>query len=567
MAKLLIAKPAKGNSLVNRGLYFSFFLGTSLLVAFGQPDRHPIFCLLTYLFGYSGGFYLLSQVKVKKSRFILAFLWFALVSLWQLSWLAATHYHGLLILSIYFLVVFLFAIQFAFVSLLFSSDSRLQIGRGLAIASLWSILEWSRLYYLCGFPFNPVGLVMTFSIYPLQWASLFGVYGLSFWVFFTSYMGAIASRKRSILGLFLWALLLFVPFGFGGAQLYLHKEMNLQPKELSVVLVQTGLKEEEKWHFPEQEHKCIQPVEQWAKIFQYVGAHAAEKIDLIVLPEVAVPGEAYGYLIPFDAVGEKVIRKKERLPPLAAPFARKNADNKWFVSNAYMAQALSNLYGSEVVIGLLEHVSEKQVQYNSAFHFMPFQQKGTRYDKRVLVPLSEYMPLPFFRSFVARYGITTFFTHGESALVFQGLVPLSASVCYEEGYNGLIREGRLQGAELFVNITNDGWFPFSRLSREHFHLGRLRAIENGIPVIRACNTGVTSAIDSFGNVIATLDELDQNGDFFRGALLAKVPLYSWMPLFARFGNFLPLSLSLLFIAFFLFQKSAQRSALLLKKEQ
>ncbi len=408
---------------------------------------------------------------------------------------------------------------------------------------------------VCGFPFNTVGLVMGFSIYPLQWASLFGVYGLSFWVIFTASIGVIALKERSLGYLSLWIVLLIVPCVFGAFQLGIHEKSSQSRKKLNVALVQTGLTEEQKWSFPEKENHYVRPLEQWQRIFAYLEKHEGEKIDLIVLPEVAVPGEAYLHNIPLQLALDQVLHKKERLPPLAAPFAVKGRDERWFVNNAYMAQALSNLYKSEVVIGLLDHSEEKEEHYNAAFHFMPFRHVGTRYDKRVLVPLSEYMPFAFFRSFIEKYGITTFFVHGKEAKIFQGIIPLAASVCYEEGYSGLIREGRIRGAEVFVNVTNDGWFPFSRLPQEHFNLGRLRAVENGVPVLRACNTGITSAVDSFGRVIASMEEIDQKGEFAKGALFAKVSLYHWMPPFARFGNLLILSLSLLSLIVFAFSQS------------
>ena len=85
-------------------------------------------------------------------------------------------------------------------------------------------------------------------------------------------------------------------------------------------------------------------------------------------------------------------------------------------------------------------------------------------------------------------------------------VKISPSICMEEMYSFIVRGGRLLNADLLLNITNDGWYPNSRLPKQHFDHGRIRAVENGLPLVRACNTGVTGAVDALGREIASLKD-------------------------------------------------------------
>lgn len=87
-----------------------------------------------------------------------------------------------------------------------------------------------------------------------------------------------------------------------------------------------------------------------------------------------------------------------------------------------------------------------------------------------------------------------------------------------------------------VNVTNDGYFPNSMLPKQHFDHGVLRAVENGIPIIRSCNTGITGAVDSFGRVIKLL--ATENGDTEKIAetLHVIVPILEYPTLYTFWGD-------------------------------
>ena len=204
------------------------------------------------------------------------------------------------------------------------------------------------------------------------------------------------------------------------------------------------------------------------------------------------------------------------------------------VTNAYIAQAMANHYKADVISGFDDRDGDRK--YNAAFHFRPMEQAPERYEKRILVPVGEYVPFPNIRWLALflseQFGIGDSFDAGTDAKVFTSSLPIGVSICLEETYSSLIRDLRLKGARLFVNITNDVWFPRSRLPVQHFQHGRIRAAENGVYLLRACNTGVTGGIDCFGRAIATLAPSESE----RGVLYLTFPLKSFQTLYTWWGD-------------------------------
>ena len=117
--------------------------------------------------------------------------------------------------------------------------------------------------------------------------------------------------------------------------------------------------------------------------------------------------------------------------------------------------------------------------------------------------MGEYIPFSWAKSLAAQYGVTGSFAPGKGPLIMtHNNLYISPSICYEETFPTIMRKARRQGANIFVNITDDYWFPNSSLGKQHFEHARIRAIENGIPLIRSCNFGVSGVIDSLGKAIA-----------------------------------------------------------------
>jgi apolipoprotein N-acyltransferase len=132
------------------------------------------------------------------------------------------------------------------------------------------------------------------------------------------------------------------------------------------------------------------------------------------------------------------------------------------------------------------------------------------YDKVHLVPFGEYVP-DLLNALIRAVGLRQFvhipggFTPSERRrpLEIPGLPPVGASVCYEAIFSGdVLPEG--PRPSVLLNVTNDAWFGDTPGPRQHFAQARLRAVEEGLPLVRAANTGISAVIDPYGRVIASL---------------------------------------------------------------
>lgn len=499
-------------------LLLSFFI-----VAFGQPAWSEILSLITAFIGFAFFWKVLLSIPEAKTRFFLSMGWFAAVQIVQFSWSLSHPY-----LYIYFILFFcaaLFGAQWGLVGIGIKPENLKRFFPLLALAGLWTILEWSRLFLLSGLPFNAVGLTLTASLYSLQFASLGGMYGLSFWVILTNllFLRAWVFQK----GWGFAGVIAVLPFVFGWIHFELHKGQFEEDKKLNVVLVQSALPIEENLTFKSAEEARQFVLDEWRQVLSTLKKQMGHVIDLIVFPEYLVP---YGTFLPVYPASEIEALFHEI-------FGTKIQIKDEVLTNAHVAQAIADFFQAHVMIGLEESTyrAGKKVKgesYSSAFHFVPLHtEKPLRYDKRVLLPMGEYIPFEWCRTLAASYGIGGSFTPGKCAKVFEGPVPFGASICYEEIFGDLMRENRLQGGELLVNLTNDGWYPNSRLPKQHFDHARLRTVENGFPLIRACNTGITGGIDSLGRIVGVLEE--EGADSIR----LEIPTYHYRTLYTQYGDF------------------------------
>ncbi|HZT48665.1 MAG TPA: apolipoprotein N-acyltransferase, partial [Hyphomicrobiaceae bacterium] len=166
------------------------------------------------------------------------------------------------------------------------------------------------------------------------------------------------------------------------------------------------------------------------------------------------------------------------------------------------------------------------------------------YDKTHLVPFGEYLPLQGLLRSVGlgwlvgmRGGFDTGVTP-RPLLSAPGLPPAAPLICYEAIFPAAVVQGP-QRPGLLLNVTNDGWFGDTTGPRQHLHQARVRAVEEGLPLLRAANNGVSAAIDGYGRILARLD-LD-----VRGVIDVPLPAALPPPPYARLGD---LTLLLLWLA-------------------
>jgi apolipoprotein N-acyltransferase len=154
------------------------------------------------------------------------------------------------------------------------------------------------------------------------------------------------------------------------------------------------------------------------------------------------------------------------------------------------------------------------------------------FDKFHLVPLGEYVPLhdwlPFLRK-ITPGGMDFTPGPGPRTLTLPGLPPVGPLICYEVIFPGAVADPAHR-PQWLLNVTNDGWFGTSSGPYQHFVSARLRAVEEGLPLVRAANTGISGLIDPYGRVLAEIP-LGTPG-------VRDVPLPKALPptLFAQWGS-------------------------------
>ncbi|MGR3973692.1 MAG: apolipoprotein N-acyltransferase [Candidatus Rhabdochlamydia sp.] len=502
-----------------------FFL-SGAIVALGQPAWVPSLAPLASMVGYALFWTLARGLNSFQSRLFVGWIWFTGVQLIQLSWMSCTEYQGVYILFVYAVIAITIGLQFG---ILTGGVCRFH---PLILASLWTLMEWLRLYFFCGFSWNPVGLALTSFAYPLQCASLLGIFGLSFWVILTNGYAFCGQWKP-----FLFCAL--IPYVWGCGQLSYYRSQVEKASTLTVALVQTALLPSQKNYFPAKQEDFIHPEEQWKQIITLLAQHQIP-VDLIVMPESAVP---FSDSLPLFS-RQRVCHLFKKILNQSLPIEEKEEK----VSHQFWVKAIGDVFKADVVIGL--DALEGHASYASSFFYSYQRQRLERYDKTVLIPLVEYLPWTRLRSLSAQYGVNQFFTPGTTEKIFSSQVPIATLICYEETFGQLVRRAKKKGACLLVNVINDNWYPKSQLHRQHFDLIRTHAVACGIPVVRAGNSGITGIIDSLGRIVACLDEQDQSH-----VLVEKVPLFSFSTLYFQVGDLGIVLISAALISFFYIKTS------------
>jgi apolipoprotein N-acyltransferase len=212
-------------------------------------------------------------------------------------------------------------------------------------------------------------------------------------------------------------------------------------------------------------------------------------------------------------------------PEAPAPFSFQDAR-----FGPYISHVATEFHGP-VIVGVIDWKPEQQdingtrrmimAPFNSAAMLNSIGQRVFSYDKIHLVPFGEYEPFPFIHQVVTsvseevggfRKGTTRAVGHFANGDTF------STFICYEAIYPAEVRAFVNRGAELLINISNDGWFGTSQAAEQHLRMVRVRAVENRRWVVRDTNSGITASIDPYGNVTRvmrrdTRDSADLPYDF------------------------------------------------------
>lgn len=397
------------------------------------------------------------------------------------------------------------------------------LARVLVLALALAAAEWARGHVLTGFPWNVLGYALTAPLELMQSASLVGIYGLTLLAvaIFASPLvlvaGARAPRvqRNAIIGAGLIAVVpLLLLYGFGAWRLAGPHAPMLDGARIRIV--QASVDQRDKWKADKQGQIFSDQIE--------LSRHDAQgrRDDLagithLIWPEAAMPFLPLEHPEALSAIGGL-------LP-----------DGVQLISGALRLKKPAVAKPNGALEG-----------FNSLMVFDAHGNLASVYDKIHLVPFGEYLPFQATLESIGLEQLTRWrggFLTGPNPrplLAVGGLPPIAGLICYEAIFPTAV----VQGADrpgLLVNVTNDGWFGDTTGPWQHFHQARVRAVEEGLPLVRSANNGISAVVDAKGRILSMLT---LNA---RGVIDSQIPASIELPPYAKFGDWTFVALALCFV--------------------
>jgi len=403
----------------------------------------------------------------------------------------------------------------------------------LAFAGLWIITEWLRSWVFTGYVWNPLSVVTLSVPYLSQPATALGTYGLSGFIllvvgmilkFVTWWTSASGGERDDAgrTGYFLGGLILLAlaAVAITGRSSYDQSASDGPPVALTIA--QPNISQADKYA---PGYDAIN----FAKLAMNSRPMPDQGARLILWPEAAIPDyleEGYPYRYYQGQPGESAFGARARLTTLMGDGdVLVTGANRLVIEKGQLVAARNSVSAMDATGNILGH-----------------------YDKAHLVPYGEYLPLPWLLRplGLARLvpGDLDFWPGPGPQTMTVNLngkpVKIGIQICYEMIFSGQVTD-RKNRPDFIFNPSNDAWFGTIG-PPQHLAQARLRAIEEGLPVVRATPTGISAVIDANGRIIKSLP-LGTSGRIDAVVPQAKAPT-----LFARFGNILPLGFAGLLIA-------------------
>lgn len=360
--------------------------------------------------------------------------------------------------------------------------------RTIIVVSLWLLGEMLRgytksLFTLYGFPWNLMGYSLSFSTQTAQIAHVIGIYGLSLLAIISVVIPVLALRPDYSVKIRLGSLIfsVMIPcllWGYGYVRLQQAPIQHVPGVTLR--LVQAGIADHHHWD----DAKRYQILQQNIRLS--MTKQGLSDVTHIVWSESSLP-----YLIP-EHVHSQMPLIQEIMAVIPA--------------------------GGALLTGALRLIKmpNEQHLYSTIFAFNDQGKIEGKYDKIHLVPFGEYVPLRYLLFFIDALGGTDFKAgDAPKTLYIPAAPPVSPLICYDVIFPHTVIDPSSK-PDWIVNLTNDGWFEkffhindyrlsFSSGPYQHYEMARMRAIENGVPLVRVANTGISGVFDAYGRTLNRLD--------------------------------------------------------------
>jgi apolipoprotein N-acyltransferase len=436
---------------------------------------------------------------------------------------------------------------------------RVRNGRRLTLALApfaWVAVELARAR-ITGFPWDLLGITEVDNPVMTALAPVTGAYGLSFVVALVNSLWLLRIRVRN--RRFLRPALTLVGISILAAYAFaLHKLANSPPDSstAAATLVQENLKVGATNKGP------VESTQQMLDSFSYLSTHPSPTFlagipELAGTPEVFLlhKGDAGAAISPEDSTWSDRMRNWTPHSDLIvwpeSPSGFRT-DDPAFLTRMHL---LSNSAETPLIIGSLGLVvnadpgaQRPYFLYDSAATFVPQQAGNGRYDKIHLVPWGEYIPFKDFFFFARKLtaGAGDMDRGSRRTLLTTNGHIYGTFICYESIFGDEVRQFVKDGAEVLVNISDDGWYGDTSAAWQHLNMVRMRAIENHRWVLRSTNTGVTAAINPHGQVTVAAPR------HIRTSLRAPFGYESDLTFYTRHGDLFAYACALITLAALVF---------------
>lgn len=420
------------------------------------------------------------------------------------------------------------------------------LARVLMLAATLGLAEWLRGHVLTGLPWNVLGYSLTAGTTMMQSASVLGIYGLTLWaVIVFAGPGVLASQavtadnRRPIYlkAVACAAIPLAIMVAFGSYQLSRPSAAPVDGVRLRIV--QPSIPQRDKW-LPDKQRGIFDLHLLLSETNAAGERNGLDGITHVIWPEAAMPFFPLEQQPALDAIGQML------------------SANQYLITGALRREPKPEFSGRG---GVLPHTAYNF--YNAMMVFegslKPLTSASKIYDKIHLVPFGEYLPFQAALEAIGLEQLTRLrggFDFGPSPrpLLQAGTLDrIGPLICYEAIFPAAVVQGA-ERPQLLINVTNDGWFGTLTGPYQHLHQTQVRAVEEGLPLVRAANNGVSAMIDADGRLLHKL------GLNVTGVIDTQLPAARPAPVYAQLGDLLFCVNALIFIALSLFAPTGRRPA-------
>jgi apolipoprotein N-acyltransferase len=352
--------------------------------------------------------------------------------------------------------------------------------RVFALAIGFGLAEFARGHILTGLPWNLLGYGLAATLPVMQTAAIFGVYALSLlavllfaspFAIWAPLGSGLARPKGTALLALACSVALALGVAWGAARL---ESTDTASTGVRLRIVQANVDQANKWR-PENSAEIFSTYLELTR-----SGGGLDGISLVVWPETAVPFFLAESAQALAAVGDVLPGGTSLLVGSGTIVEERDAQERLVATRVYNSLLVINDKG-----GVLDS-----------------------YDKIHLVPFGEYLPFQDFMESMGIFqmtGVRGGFSAGSGSrlLSIPGAPQARPLICYEIIFpDEILNSGPRPG--WLLNVTNDAWFGGSFGPYQHFHQAQVRAIEQGLPVVRAANTGISAIIDPYGRILGEL---------------------------------------------------------------